>query len=193
MAPAESEYSKAQPNGGRTKTLLGGGESELFSIMGQYRENGNGFQGKHTASFTTEVLQQLLTSRKSICIDLGIPYTTYAHWYEGSVSFPPDLIPNLYNACEYESDRELIIHFFLCPLDLIAVPKQDANSTKTDLQVKQLKLVSEVGKQFEQIQKALADGVLERKEYDAIHRLIDRGRVLEAEIDEALKAKVEEG
>ena len=137
------------------------------------------------------LLQYLETPRKAIAIELGIPYSTYDNYLRGGVSFPPDLIPALYLACEFESDRESILHFFLCPLDLIAVPKQNGNSTKTDLQVKQLKLVSEVGKQFDQIQKALEDGVLERKEYDAIHRLIDRGRVLEAEIDETLKAKVE--
>jgi len=137
------------------------------------------------------LLQYLETPRKAIAIDLGIPYSTYDNYLRGSVSFPPDLIPALYNACEYEADRESILHFFLCPLDLIAVPKQNGNSTKTDLQVKQLKLVSEVGKQFDQIQKALEDGIVERHEYDAIHRLIDRGRVLEAEIDETLKAKVE--
>jgi len=158
--------------------------------MGQYKENSSNGQGKYTFNFSM-LLQSLLTPRKSIAIDLGVPYSTYDNYLRGNVSFPPDLIPALYNACEYESDKEVILHFFLCPLKMMAVPMKDGNSTETELQVKQLKLVSEVGKQFDQIQKALADGVLERLEYDVIHRLIDRGRILEAEIDEALKAKVE--
>ena len=89
--------------------------------MVSIRNNRNSFKGKYTEKFSTQVLQCLKTSMKLLAYKLGISYSTYYNWHAGDIAFPPDLIPSLCKACEYDDDRLRTINFFLEPLDLMPI------------------------------------------------------------------------
>ena len=152
--------------------------------MDKISKNNRSFQGNHTASFSF-ILQTLNLPRKAIAIDLGIPYSTYDNWVRGEASFPPDLIPRLYEITK--DDR--VLEFILEPIGRISIPRVNGNSSKP-IQKLELQLSIFEGKTIEAIENALEDGKITVQEYNSIHRIVNKIRRISAELDISILQKV---
>ena len=152
--------------------------------MDKITDNQHFFQGKYVKNFSF-ILQTLNFPRKAIAHDLGVPYSTYDNWVRGEASFPPDLIPRL-----YEITRDERIHeFFLEPNGRISIPQVNGNPTRP-IQRLELELSIFEGKTIEAIENALEDGKITVQEYNSIHRIVNKVRQISAELDISILQKV---
>ena len=152
--------------------------------MNKITDNQQFFKGNHTENFST-ILQTLTFPRKAIAYDLGVPYSTYDNWVRGEASFPPDLIPRLYEITR--DDR--VLEFILEPIGRISIPRVNSNPTRP-IQRLELELSIFGGKTIEAIENALEDGRITVKEYNSIHEIINKIRRISAELDISILQKV---
>ena len=152
--------------------------------MNKIEQRNSHFQGNHTEKFSF-ILQTLSLPRKAIAHDLGVPYSTYDNWVRGEASFPPDLIPKLYEITR--DDR--VLEFILEPIGRISIPRINSNPTRP-IQGLELQLSIFEGKTIEAIENALEDGRITVKEYKSIHEIINKIRRISAELDISILQKV---
>ena len=152
--------------------------------MNKIEQRNGHFQGNHTNNFSF-ILQTLSLPRKAIAHDLGVPYSTYDNWVRGEASFPPDLIPRLYEITR--DDR--VLEFILEPIGRISIPRINSNESKP-IQKLELWLSIFGGKTIEAIENALEDNVITVKEYNSIHEIINKIRRISAELDISILQKV---
>ena len=152
--------------------------------MNKITDNQQFFKGNHTENFST-ILQTLTFPRKAIAYDLGVPYSTYDNWVRGEASFPPDLIPKLYEITR--DDR--VLEFILEPIGRISIPQVNSNESRP-VQKLELQLYIWGGKATETIEQALEDSVITVREYNHIHKIIRKVQQIAAELDISILQKV---
>ena len=152
--------------------------------MNKITDNQQFFKGNHTENFST-ILQTLTFPRKAIAYDLGVPYSTYDNWVRGEASFPPDLIPRLY---EITKDSR-VLEFFLDPVGRMSVPQVNSNESRP-VQKLELQLYIWGGKATETIEQALEDSIITVREYNHIHKIIRKVQQIAAELDISILQKV---
>ena len=152
--------------------------------MNNIEQRNSFWKGNHTNNFSF-ILQTLNFPRKAIAHDLGVPYSTYDNWVRGEASFPPDLIPRLYEITR--DDR--VLEFILEPIGRISIPRVNSNPTRP-IQRLELELSIFEGKTIEAIENALEDGKITVQEYNSIHRIVNKIRQISAELDISILQKV---
>jgi len=152
--------------------------------MNKITDNQQFFKGNHTENFST-ILQTLTFPRKAIAYDLGVPYSTYDNWVRGEASFPPDLIPKLYEITR--DDR--VLEFILEPIGRISIPQVNSNESRP-VQKLELQLYIWGGKATETIEQALEDSIITVREYNHIHKIIRKVQQIAAELDISILQKV---
>lgn len=123
---------------------------------------------------------------KAIAADLEIPLKSYYKIRRGYMQFP---FGKLYRLAAL---NERVIELLLDPLGKQAIDKVRIarNNIRSILKL-EINVSILDGKIKEAIKEVLEDGKVEISEYDRVHSLLNKGRRIYAQIDQALFMKVE--
>ena len=144
--------------------------------------NNGCWQGNHTEKFSA-LLAKLEPPRKEIAFRLRIPYSTFDKYVCGYISFPPDLVPQLY---EITKDRR-VIEFFAEPSGFFLRKKQPPRKTKDDPPKGPDNLIRAAFKAWEVLRNAFDEN---SGEHQAVHKAIDVLISEAQDVNDALDRKI---
>ena len=108
---------------------------------------------------------------------VGVSASALYKHAEGEINFPPDLIPNLYNA----TGEKDFVDFLVKGTDQMLTPRPGAKSDGRSLELETLDVTSEVGELAAHIRKAIEDGRVSEIEIRQIERTLN---ALQREVEE---------
>jgi len=123
-------------------------------------------------------------SVEAVCSKMGLPPQTFYKYMSGQSTFPPDLIGKLYNA----TGEPAFLNFILNDTDQMLAPRQRPEAGKSVLE-ETLEVASATGDLAQKVQKALADGYVDKFEAARIIKSINN---VHKELED-LAQKVKEG
>ncbi len=116
---------------------------------------------------------------------------TIRRYINGTKIMPPDLIRALIRFVLEKNPKDLeFLNFFCLPAGYIPIQSAEYKVCKKDIKQQEIDMSILNGKAIDCIEKAYADGKIDRNEWKAIHKLLTQVRQVAAELDEKIKKEI---